>query len=140
MMDEEQEGSAAKWLRKLVDLRIDRPIGTAHPDWPDMIYQVNYGFLPDTAGGDGEAIDAYVIDSTEKLTELEAWVIGYIVRHDDEEFKLVCATSYVELAPDEIAQKVHFSEQYFTISIATPLGFKSYSNRSVAGGDTKWQV
>lgn len=140
MENEDKEELAAKWLWKLVDVKIDRPIGTAHPEWPDLVYQVNYGFVPDTTGGDGEAIDVYVIDIAEKLTELKAWVIGYIVRHDDEEFKLVCATSYVELAPDEIAQKLHFSEQFFDISIVTPLGSRNYGDRLVAEGSTKWQV
>lgn len=32
---------------------IDRPQGSAHPRYPDMIYPLDYGYLHDTHGGDG---------------------------------------------------------------------------------------
>lgn len=31
---------------QLLTVRIDRPLGSVHPDDPDMIYPVNYGYVP----------------------------------------------------------------------------------------------
>ena len=42
------------------DLVIERPIGSAHPNYPSMIYPCNYGYLKDTTGGDGNEIDIWV--------------------------------------------------------------------------------
>lgn len=39
---------------------IDRPRGTAHPKYPDFLYQVDYGYLKDTASMDGGGIDVWV--------------------------------------------------------------------------------
>jgi inorganic pyrophosphatase len=56
---------AREWRRweQLIDERgiaIDRPRGHAHPDYPDMIYPCDYGYIPDTSAPDGEAVDVFV--------------------------------------------------------------------------------
>ena len=38
---------------------IDRPAGSAHPRYPDMIYPVDYGYLKDTTAMDGAGIDVW---------------------------------------------------------------------------------
>lgn len=48
-----------EYLGKEVDVIIDRPLGSKHPEY-DYYYSVNYGFLPNTVNGDNEEIDAYV--------------------------------------------------------------------------------
>ncbi len=40
-------------------LVIDRPKDSAHPDYPNMIYPVDYGYLKDTLSSDQEPIDAF---------------------------------------------------------------------------------
>ena len=35
-------------LGKIVTVKIDRPIGSSHPKYTDMIYPVNYGYIPNT--------------------------------------------------------------------------------------------
>lgn len=40
-------------------LVIDRPRGSAHPHWPDLIYPLDYGYLEGTRGGDGAGVDAW---------------------------------------------------------------------------------
>ena len=35
---------------------IDRPKGSAHPRFPDIIYQVDYGYLENTSSMDGAGI------------------------------------------------------------------------------------
>ena len=39
---------------------IDRPKGTAHPRFPEMIYPLDYGYLAGTASMDGEGIDLWL--------------------------------------------------------------------------------
>lgn len=39
---------------------IDRPKGTAHPKYPDMIYPVDYGYLKGTSSMDRGGIDVWV--------------------------------------------------------------------------------
>lgn len=39
---------------------IDRPKGSAHPRFPDIIYQVDYGYLENTSSMDGAGIDVWV--------------------------------------------------------------------------------
>lgn len=40
-------------------LRIDRPGGSAHPRFPEVIYPIDYGYLEGTGGGDGEGVDVF---------------------------------------------------------------------------------
>jgi len=39
------------YIGKLVRVVIDRPLGTSHPDYPDTVYAVNYGYVPRTVSG-----------------------------------------------------------------------------------------
>ena len=39
---------------------LDRPKGTAHPRYPDLIYPLDYGYLEDTSAGDGHGIDVWI--------------------------------------------------------------------------------
>lgn len=38
---------------------IDRPAGTAHPRYPDLIYPLDYGYLVGTTAADGGGIDVW---------------------------------------------------------------------------------
>jgi inorganic pyrophosphatase len=38
---------------------IDRPKGTHHPRFPEMVYPFDYGFLEDTTGNDGAEVDIW---------------------------------------------------------------------------------
>lgn len=42
------------------EIVIDRPKGTAHPKYPDLIYIVDYGYLKNTSSMDGDGIDVWV--------------------------------------------------------------------------------
>jgi inorganic pyrophosphatase len=39
---------------------IDRPRGSPHPRYPDLIYPLDYGYLPGTRAADGGGIDVWV--------------------------------------------------------------------------------
>ena len=42
------------------EIVIDRPKGSAHPKYPDLIYRVDYGYLENTSSMDGGGIDVWV--------------------------------------------------------------------------------
>lgn len=52
--------SALDALVSKSEIIIDRPVGTAHPKYPDFIYKVDYGYLKDTVSMDGTGIDVWV--------------------------------------------------------------------------------
>ncbi len=41
-------------------LVIDRPKGSAHPHYPEVIYPLDYGYLEGTTSADGGGIDVWV--------------------------------------------------------------------------------
>lgn len=50
------------FIYQLVDthrLVIDRPAGSRHPNYPDLIYPLDYGFLQDTRSPDNAGIDVW---------------------------------------------------------------------------------
>lgn len=93
-----------------VHVIIDRPMGYLHGD---ILYPVNYGYIPGILAGDGEDQDAYVLGIDEPLEEFDGYVIGAICRKNDVEDKLVVAPEGMVLNQAQIAQAVHFQEQYF---------------------------
>lgn len=99
-----------EYLGQTVRVVVDRPIGYDHNG---ILYLVNYGYLPGTLAGDGEEQDAYILGIAEPLTEFEGVVIGAVERKNDCEDKLIVAPAGLRLHQAEIAEAVHFQEQYF---------------------------
>lgn len=106
-----------KYLGKTVKIIIDRPLGSAHPQFPSLVYSVNYGYIPGTVGGDGEEIDVYLLGVDEPVSEYTAKIIGVIYRKDDVEQKLAAAPEGVVMHQGEIAEAVDFQERYFKSEI-----------------------
>lgn len=65
---------------------IDRPVGTAHPEHPSIIYPIDYGYLPGTTGSDGHPVDVFVGSGKSGLVAL---IITADHRKGDREFKLI---------------------------------------------------
>jgi len=102
-----------KYLGKVVTATIDRPLGHAHPNYPDMIYPINYGYIEGIFAADGEEQDVYVLGVSEPLTTFTGVVIAAIRREDDVEDKWVAAPEGMRFSSEEIAEAVHFGEQFF---------------------------
>ncbi len=103
-----------RMLGKLVHVIIDRPIGYDHHN---ILYPVNYGYIPGILAGDGEEQDAYILGIDTPLTEFDGVVVGAVRREDDVEDKLVVAPEGIFFSAADIAEAVHFQEQYFIHSI-----------------------
>lgn len=97
-------------LGKTVHVEVDRPIGYRHGD---IVYPVNYGYIPGMMAGDGEEQDAYILGVSQPITSFDGRVIGAVRRRNDCEDKLVVAPEDVVFHQGQIAEAVHFQEQYF---------------------------
>ena len=101
-------------LGKTVHIEVDRPIGYVHGD---ILYPVNYGYIPNLLAGDGEEQDVYILGVDEPLSSFDGKIVGVIRRHNDQEDKLIAAPAGMVFHQGEIAQAVHFQEQYFDHTI-----------------------
>ncbi|MBO5323173.1 MAG: NUDIX domain-containing protein [Oscillospiraceae bacterium] len=101
-------------LGKSVHVVIDRPIGYRHGD---IVYPINYGYIPGLIAGDGEEQDAYILGIAEPLTEFDGRVVGAIRRRNDVEDKLVVAPNGMVFHQGQIAEAVHFQEQFFDTTV-----------------------
>lgn len=108
--------SITQMLGKSVHVVIDRPIGYQHGD---IVYPINYGYIPGLIAGDGEEQDAYILGVSEPITEFNGQVIGVIHRKNDCEDKLVVAPEGSVYHQGQIAELTHFQEQYFNIRICS---------------------
>lgn len=104
-------------LGRRVKVLVDRPLGSCHPKHPDIIYPVNYGFVPGIMAPDGEEQDAYILGVREPVAEFEGRVIAIIHRLNDVEDKWVVAPEGVAFSKEEILSQVAFQEQYFRTEI-----------------------
>lgn len=103
-------------LVKLVEVIVDRPLGTKHPSH-GFFYPVNYGYIPGTISGDGEEIDAYILGEFEPLEKFSGFVVAVIKREDDNEDKLVVCKGKNKYNKDQIKALVEFQERFFISSI-----------------------
>lgn len=108
-----------EYLGKEVNIVIDRPLGSAHPNHDDIIYPVNYGYIPDTLSGDGEEADVYLLGVSVPVRDFVCRIIAVIERLDDNENKLVGAPVGVKFTKEEIEKLTNFQEQYFNTRIIT---------------------
>ena len=108
---------AASFLGQIVEIKIDRPLGSAHPKHLDLIYPVNYGFIPGVFGGDGEEMDVYLLGVDGPVFKSSAQIIAVVHRLDDEEDKLGGAPVGTHFTKAEIEKSVAFQEQYFKTEV-----------------------
>lgn len=109
----------SSYLGKTVQIKIDRPLGSAHPRHADLLYPVNYGYIPDTVSGDGEELDVYLLGIEIPVEAYTGKIIGIIHRLDDVEDKLVAAPEGLTFNREEITNAVRFQEQYYQTGVET---------------------
>lgn len=100
-----------------VTVLVDRPLGSAHPEYPELIYPVNYGYIPGIMAADGEEQDAYILGMDRPLKRFSGQVVAVIHRLDDTEDKWVVAPEGSRFTKEQIAAAVDFQERYFQSEI-----------------------
>jgi inorganic pyrophosphatase len=84
----------AKWELLIAErgVHVDRIAGSDHPRYPGWTYPVDYGYIPETVGGDGREVDVFCGTACNGLTA------AFLVRHGDvEEVKLLWNASAEEM-------------------------------------------
>lgn len=89
------------WLRldeliKSSEIVIDRPKGSRHPRYPDLIFPLDYGYLKGTIGGDGDGIDVW--QGTVAHHKLTAIACTVDMKKRDGEIKLIIGCTDEEIA------------------------------------------
>ena len=62
-------------IGKTVHGKIDRPLGSRHPLYTDIIYPVNYGYVDDVIANDNENQDVYVLGTDEPIEYFDGELI-----------------------------------------------------------------
>lgn len=104
---------ASEYIGKYVEVKIDRPIGSSHPNYKDHIYLVNYGFIPNTISGDGRELDCYILGEQEPLKEYRGKCIAVIHRINDDDDKLIVVPENKNFTDSEIRSLTDFQEKYY---------------------------
>ena len=109
-------------------IMIDRPAGSCHPRYPDMIYPLDYGYLEQTTSSDGGGIDVWLgslstvmsKDGSKKLT-------GILCTFDrlkrDAEIKLLIGCN-----EDDLQVIRDFHQDMYMLYIPNPMVDNALSN------------
>ncbi len=104
-------------IPKTVKVIVDCPIGSFHPEYKNLCYPINYGYIEGIIAPDGEEQDAYILGIYEPVCVFVGKVIAVIHRKNDIEDKWVVSPEKMSFAVEDIKMQVEFQEKYFEISI-----------------------
>lgn len=108
--------NSTNYINKIVDVHIDRPLGSKHPKH-GFIYSVNYGYVPNTISGDGEELDCYVLGVFEPVKSFSGKCIAVIHRTNDNDDKLIVVPEGINYSDDAIRALTEFQERFFESEI-----------------------
>lgn len=100
-------------IGKKVDCKIDRPLGRPHPRFPDLIYNVNYGYVEGIFAGDGAEQDVYILGVDEPLETFSGRIIAVYHRFNDNEDKWIVAPEGMGFSVNDILSKIEFQEKFY---------------------------
>lgn len=116
----ERRALVESFLGKVVDIKIDRSIGYIHKKGEKILYYpINYGFIENVLGGDGEELDVYLLGVDKPVSEYKVQIIGAVFRENDVEDKLIAAPVGMTFSVDEIEEQIHFQEKYYITHVET---------------------
>ena len=100
------------YIGKKVHVVIDRPLHSKHPKH-GFVYELNYGYIPNTVSGDGEELDVYVLGEKEPLKEFDGVVIAIVHRTNDDDDKLIVTKNGENYTDEQIRELTNFQEKWF---------------------------
>ncbi|MFZ5932875.1 MAG: inorganic diphosphatase [Patescibacteria group bacterium] len=105
-------GNARNFLGKTVNVVIDRPLGSKHARH-GFVYEVNYGYVPDTKSPDAEELDVYYLGVDKPIGKASGICIAVIHRTNDDDDKLVVVPEGTDISNEEIEKLIEFQEKWF---------------------------
>lgn len=97
------------------EIVIDRPRGSPHPRFPDIVYPLDYGYLAGTTGGDGDGIDIW--RGSLPCLSVTAAIVTIDLLKRDAELKLLLGCTDAEM---RLARATHQTESQAAILIDRP--------------------
>lgn len=107
------------FLDRQVFVKIDRPLGSQHPDW-GFTYPINYGYVPGVLAADGDELDVYILGISQPVDTFNGRCIAVIHRLNDQDDKLIIAPEGADFSDEEIRELTRFQEKFFTSTILRP--------------------
>lgn len=89
------------------EIMIDRPKGTRHPKYTDLLYEVDYGYLRNTSSMDGGGIDIW--RGTDKDQKIDAIMCIVDLFKRDSEIKILIGCTEEE---KKKIYKLHNESEY----------------------------
>ena len=91
------------------EIVIERPKNSAHPEYPNLIYPLDYGYFADTISGDGACTD--VFRGSKKTKHINAIIIAVdILKKDIEAKVLLGCTSEEEMIVLQFLNQTDFQK------------------------------
>ena len=104
-------------IGKMVEVTVDRPLGSYHPEYRELCYPINYGYVSGVFAADGEEQDVYILGVDVPVSAFAGKVVAIVRRSDDVEDKWVVAPEGASFTAEEIMKLTEFQEQYFKTEI-----------------------
>ena len=101
----------------IVTVTVDRPLGSYHPEYKDMYYPVNYGYIEGIIAPDGEEQDAYILGVDKPVEKFTGTIIAIVHRSDDVEDKWVVCPENMTFGKEEIMEQIQFQEKFYKSEI-----------------------
>lgn len=101
----------------IVTVTVDRPLGSYHPEYKEMFYPINYGYIEGIIAPDGEEQDAYILGVDKAVKEFRGKIIAIVHRFDDVEEKWVVCPENLTFSKEEIIEQIEFQEKYYQSEI-----------------------
>lgn len=121
----------------IIKIKIDRPLGSCHPKYKNMIYPVNYGYVEGVIAPDDEGQDVYLLGVDYPVNEFTARIIAIIKRSDDVEEKMGCLSWKYDFykkrnmgAGSVLGEIFQFQNNHVIFTLTA----KNYSSRKVGNG------
>lgn len=108
--------NSRSFLGQHITIKIDRPMSSYHPEH-DILYPVNYGYVPNTIAPDGKELDAYVLGIFKPVEEYTGHCIAVLHRLDDDDDKLIIVPTGKMYTDEQIKALTEFKERFFNSTI-----------------------
>lgn len=79
------------------EIVIDRPKGTAHPKYGDLIYPLDYGYLKDTTAPDGGGIDVWRGSDARQTVNAILCTVDLMKRDTEIKVLIGCTTAEIRI-------------------------------------------
>ena len=104
-------------IGEIVTVTVDRPLGSYHPEYKELCYPINYGYIEGISAPDGENQDAYILGVDTAVKSFTGKVIAVIHRYNDVEEKWIVVPENMSFSQEEILAQVDFQEKFFDVSV-----------------------